>query len=886
MQRILPIKKTRPKAATSHWPQGMVCLLALILGGVSTVRAQDVHFEFNGAGQAKAMTEWGVDTAWPSEDNMRQGLYHMGAAQVDVVRVNFFMFEPLDANGEIGPQSKARIDQQLLLAAMAGNKALALTPATGEQWDPNNPNSGPTHPYYLDGNGNPLPARWLALMEATQRYIGKPILALEVFNEPDFWKGMGPPQTLRDILLLVKSSPNFQGTELHAASTLSSTNAQPWYDAVADLVTHGTTHVLNGGNDAADTYINFIQHVQSSGGIAYNPELHSMAEVLFGAEYGMKGGIWWADALRPRGLLVKAVQGSRLGYAELRWKGAAAAVYRAPDAKVYGFAGSFERHGPNNSFRFISDDQAVYFDGIGPMREFMMTTWEEPQGGYVAIEQQPTIPALDGHRWKIVNRATGKVLEVVDGNPENGTDIRTGSDTNQLYQKWNITRDRSGYYNLINAATGKAADLFNWSLENGGDVRQWENFGNLNQKWWIQAKNQGYFYLHNGHSNRYMEDDVAGANNVRQWGFSGQTNQQWSFVLADDSAVGSLVARYTFEGNTSDSAGSNQGTAHGNFAYVPGFTGQAINLTGGWDFWGDHVELPVNVANSDDITIATWVYWRGGAPFQRIFDFGVDTNRYMFLTPSSDGGRMKFAITTRSWWDEQSMETTALPANQWVHVAMTLRGNTGTLFVNGVPQIAGYIFKNPSDLYVDANAAQRNFIGRSQWSDPTFNGLVDDFRIYRRALSAAEIATLVPNMKLLEDSFEGNFVNWAGASGWDKTSTQWVSGVSSARAGLGACDLTSRNLDASGRTSIDIQFWYRDHLTAGSDVTLSAYNGKRWVQIAKLSNKTPEDTWHFYQTTITDPQFMVPNFRIKFEAAALRGNKSFYLDDVLVSAKK
>ena len=213
----------------------MIFLSALILGGVSTVRAQDVHFEFNGAGQTKAMTEWGVDTAWPSQDNMRQSLYHMRAAQVDVVRVNFFMHEPLDANGEIGPRSKALIDQQLLLAAMAGNKALALTPATGEQWDPNDPDSGPTHPHYLDGNGHAVPARWLALMEATQRYIGKPIRALEVFNEPDFWKGMGPPQKLRDILLLVQGSPYFQGTELHAASTLSSTEAQAWYDSVADL---------------------------------------------------------------------------------------------------------------------------------------------------------------------------------------------------------------------------------------------------------------------------------------------------------------------------------------------------------------------------------------------------------------------------------------------------------------------------------------------------------------------------------------------------------------------------------------------------------------------------------------------------------------------------
>jgi hypothetical protein len=38
----------------------------------------------------------------------------------------------------------------------------------------------------------------------------------------------------------------------------------------------------------------------------------------------------------------------------------------------------------------------------------------------------------------------------------------------------------------------------------------------------------------------------------------------------------------------------------------------------------------------------------------------------------------------------------------------------------------------------------QNWIGRSQFAnDPYFNGLVDDFRIYRGALSAMEIAALM-----------------------------------------------------------------------------------------------------------------------------------------------
>jgi len=36
-----------------------------------------------------------------------------------------------------------------------------------------------------------------------------------------------------------------------------------------------------------------------------------------------------------------------------------------------------------------------------------------------------------------------------------------------------------------------------------------------------------------------------------------------------------------------------------------------------------------------------------------------------------------------------------------------------------------------------------NWIGRSAWSpDPYFGGLLDDFRVYNRALSASEITTL------------------------------------------------------------------------------------------------------------------------------------------------
>jgi hypothetical protein len=863
-------RKQLKRAAAIRLSECALIVSAFAAVGLSTASAQDIHFNYGGVGETKSMTHWGVDTAWPSHDNVRQTVYHMGIDQTDVVRINFFMDEPPETSGEIGPNSKARIDDQLALATLAGDKPLALTPATGDG----------THSYYLDADGNAIPERWLALMEATQEYIGQPIHALEVFNEPDYWAGMGTPQTLSDIMALVVQSPNFQNTELHAASTLCSCAAQYWYDPVSGPTTHGTLHQLAG---SADDYINFIQYVQNQGDIAYNPELHSMAEVLFGAEYGLQGGIWWGAAMRPRGVLVNAVQGSRLGYAELRGKSAAAAVYRAPDGKVYGFAGSFERHGPNHSFRYVADDQDVYYNGIGPLREFMMPTWMDQQGGFFNIEATPSIPALDGHRWKIVNRATGEVVEVEAAGTSNGDNIRAATDVDALHQKWDIYRNRDGYYGLVNANSGITAEVADWSIVEGDNVRQWGSGDNILQHWWIESTGDGYFYLHNGHSNLYMEADSA-SDNVHQWNFTGSHYQQWSFISTEPTIRGSMIAQYPFENNADDSTGTYNGTAVGSPVYTSGRVGQAVDLDG----IDDYIDLPDKVASSDDITIATWVYWDGGDAWQRIFDFGVDTQSYMFLTPSSNTGMMNFSITNASNSEEQRLLTTALPTNQWVHVAVTLGGNTAILYIDGQPRVAGHIFMNPSDLF--GSSQQQNYIGKSQWPDPTFNGMIDDFRIYDYALNAAEVAELAEeedsSAALLEEGFESNFDKWVTAAGWDITTSQWVSGASSAHAARTAGDLTSRDLDSSGKTSISIQFWYRDDKIDDDDnVYLKVYNGTEWIDHFELGNTDSENTWHYYQTTITGSEFMIPSFKIKVAGESIDAGENFYIDDVLVTAQ-
>lgn len=871
--------KTKPVTSTlisAHTMKKTLLFSALLLS--NNALADDVHFSFNAAGETKSMTHWGVDTAWPSADNVRQTVYHMGIEETDIIRLNFFTDEPLDANGELGPNSKAQIDYQLQLrATYAPDKPIALLPAT---------ESG-THSSYIDANGEANPQKWLAVMEATAAYIGEPIHSLEVYNEPDYWAGMGSPETLLQTMLLTQQSPYFQNTELHAASTLCSCTALEWYDVVKGPTTHGSLHQLaSWWNNASDNYINFIEYVKSQGDIPYNDELHSMPEVLQGAEYGMAGGIWWGAVTRVRGVLVNAVQGKRLGYKENRLNDSTAAVYRAPDGEVYGFAGSYERYGAKHSYRFIADDQDVYFNGIGPLREYMMPTWAGPEGGYFDIDDAPTMPALDGHKWKVVNRASGEVLEVVSAGTAEGDNISTATDNNASSQKWNIIRSKEGYIAMFNANSGITAEVANWSLEAGANVQQWGSASGFNQWWWIKPTGDGYFYIHNGHSNLVLEDDAA-SDNAIQSDFDGEMTQQWSFELADE--PGSLVAHYPFDGSTSDETGSHNASAVGAPGYWNHSAGQSLILDGS----DDYIDLPTDITNLENITIATWLYWDGISNLERVFDFGMvntsgDPERYMMLTPRNSDGLMEFAITTAGYQEEETLVTSALPVGEWVHLAVTMSGNTAMLYINGELQVAGQIFTNPSDLF--GTGQQNNYIGKSQWQwDPLFKGSIDEFRVYDYALNSAEVAALATQetsgnaLEFIDDSFENGFnANWIEFDTWETSNRAYVSGSVSAHADANSNDLVTKAINASTANSVYIQFWYQeDKIDDNDDVFVQLFNGTDWINLVELGN-APEKSWNFYSTTVSDPQYMISDFKLRIVGASIDGGEHLYLDDVVI----
>ncbi|MTV37980.1 LamG-like jellyroll fold domain-containing protein [Duganella radicis] len=192
-------------------------------------------------------------------------------------------------------------------------------------------------------------------------------------------------------------------------------------------------------------------------------------------------------------------------------------------------------------------------------------------------------------------------------------------------------------------------------------------------------------------------------------------------------------------GTAADASGNGVNGALLNGAlWSAGKNGNAVALDG----VDDYVALPADVvAGLADFTIAAWVYWGGGRDWCRVFDFGSGTNHYMFLTPRARNGGMHFTITTGGGYGSQTLSTATLPAGQWVHVAVTLSGATGTLYVNGgVVSTNNAMTAAPFRL----GGTSQNWIGRSQYpADPYFNGKVDDFRIYHGALNAEQVAALM-----------------------------------------------------------------------------------------------------------------------------------------------
>jgi hypothetical protein len=809
-----------------------------------------VYFNLSDSGVPTPII-WGLDTAWPSEDNIRRGVAFMGSEHISVVRASFQPTLPL-LNDDLQTEQVNWLNTRMNLVNLTGTHTRVAL----------NCDHPSVHEWYR-GNA----ANWAKLMDVTTRRVqerGRTVVSIAPFNEPDYTAtGQGTITDFFNIAGELRKNPRFDNIRISGGNTLNTDQALPWYNNLKSRLDEGNTHQLAG---SFDNYANFFQTVRANGHHATNDELHNVMEAMVGVHYGMQTGIWWGTAEYARGEFVKASFGNRLGYAEHRPNWTAASVYRHPNGKVQAFGGASERQATNTTFRFFSKDSDVYYDGHGPQREFMLTM----PGGTGYQQGQPNAervinisrgddiqPVING-QYILVNRNSGKVMEVAGGSTAAGTNVRQNANLGQTYQQWNVipVDSRIGgdfsYFTITALHSGKSLDIFNWSLSNGGNIIVWDDVKGNNQQWYLEYAGDGWFYIRSRHSAKCIEvQNASTANqaNVQQRDVVGAASQQWRFIPVDaqveftapaapanlSATAGStsvllswdantetdfagyhiyrsetpggpyntiarnikttqftdhtvltgkpyyyvlkavdyalnvsqkseeitatasgnpdLVMHLPFDGNTKDTTRHfNHSAVSGNVAYLAGKTGTNSLFLSSFNAF---VQLPATVANHPEITIATWINWRGGNMWQRIFDFGNGENEYMFLTPRADDGKLRFAIKNGGT-EQRLIGSAILPSLQWSHVAVTLAPGKACLYVNGVlVSESDAITISPIDL-----KPALNYIGRSQFSDPLLNAYIDDFRIYNHALPATEIAQLAGVISGTEAPIsQGNVLN-------------------------------------------------------------------------------------------------------------------------------
>jgi hypothetical protein len=217
-----------------------------------------------------------------------------------------------------------------------------------------------------------------------------------------------------------------------------------------------------------------------------------------------------------------------------------------------------------------------------------------------------------------------------------------------------------------------------------------------------------------------------------------------------ESAEGNTLPDVSGNGNDGtlmDGTTLDGGTSTPGFGFVAGKVGNALSVA---KAGSGYVAIPPAVfADATDITIAAWVQATTAQSWPRIFDVGINANifvnntnttKYMNLVPQNSSSRLVFAITTGGHGAEQTLTAAALPAKTWKHIAVVLTTGQGVLYVDGSQAAtSSSLTLRPVDLGVIDYA----FLGKSQFpADPYFDGVIDEFRVYRRALDASEVAAL------------------------------------------------------------------------------------------------------------------------------------------------
>lgn len=149
-----------------------------------------------------------------------------------------------------------------------------------------------------------------------------------------------------------------------------------------------------------------------------------------------------------------------------------------------------------------------------------------------AFKAQNSFPKTNA-KYKIVNRLSGKALNVSGGLGDNGTKIEQYAYYGWDSQKWKVEYSDDGYYIIKNVGTGKVIDILSKSTKDGATCAQWKKNSGRNQQWKFTKTWDSYYKISNRNSSKILDVNASSKSDgasIVQWTDKDGWNQEWLFI--------------------------------------------------------------------------------------------------------------------------------------------------------------------------------------------------------------------------------------------------------------------------------------------------------------------------------------------------------------------
>ncbi|GAB4001017.1 ricin-type beta-trefoil lectin domain protein [Glycomyces albus] len=131
----------------------------------------------------------------------------------------------------------------------------------------------------------------------------------------------------------------------------------------------------------------------------------------------------------------------------------------------------------------------------------------------------------------LVNRNSGKCVDVVSGSTDDGAEIIQYDCHGGDNQQWLLQDVGGGYYEIVSVASGKCIDVDGVSTANNARIIQWTCNGGQNQQWELRDTGDGHVEIvarHSGKCLDVIDSSTANATRIQQYDCYGGANQEWS----------------------------------------------------------------------------------------------------------------------------------------------------------------------------------------------------------------------------------------------------------------------------------------------------------------------------------------------------------------------